>query len=222
MSQRRRDGKAHPTYLCGGNMIPIPEEEWESCARYKFLEQMDHQFKTPDGKNFLLISDSKIDEPTIQAIVNLDTVHNQVLGLRWSVMNIVFIRSITVLNDIRGVGMLGVLCAYLQRFADNSGAFICGVAKPFENDLPVINNKDQLNKYFREQAEMNESFVVSEKLKRESVTLRNKYIEYGFCGYVGAGLRFQNKFMKGNMFGYLGARDDLGEKESYFVEHLAC
>lgn len=217
MSKRR-------TYRGGNNGgKTFDREEWAGYSHAaKFFDVLGSVMKTPDGRNYALVMEDHCLGDYVAGVVQLDCIHNHALGKIWSLWNVVHIRSIVVCNHFRGIGFLGSICSLLQYAANEAGVFVCGTAKPFRHDMPIIQKPEELIKFLGDEGCVTETFRIDEKKKNDALALREKYISNGFCAFDSAGYPFLNKFWKKTGFGYLGEGTPLSGHEDYFDRHLKC
>ena len=203
---------------------PKPDfSDFENTGRYKFLEYLGVVCPTPNWQDFFWYYEDRLaGNSRVVWVINIDFMHNQQLGLKWSHDNTVHIRSLGVANDERGVGFLSCLCSLLIRVAEESGVFLYGTARPFRYDIPRIETTDQALAFIEKRDNDWWSEKENKDYKKKAASLRDAYLKNGFCRYDSSGFSCGNKFWKTNSFGYLSSNLDISGVEDYFANHLSC
>jgi hypothetical protein len=193
---------------------PVESEEYEGYPRYKFLESLrkSELFWSDDWECWYLLTDNWIDpangmERMVGAVVVLDVGHISGVSDKSLNENTVHIRSIAVADDVKGVGLLGLICSTLIRAAEDNGVFLWGVARSFECRIPSLFCMDDIQAW-RESGEYSRSFSYGaswNRAKENTKRLMRAYLSHGFRRFDLDGHRFQNKFFKDFGFGYCGS-----------------
>ena len=194
----------------------------EDCARVRFLQSLKGIWGTPNYEDFFFLMDGgMLFDGYVAAVITLDVMHNHCWGLGYSLRNTIHIRSIGVANHMRGVGFLGSICNVLLATAEEAGVFIYGTAKPFRYDVPEIRSSEEGLAFLERRNEDWESMRTNKKMKAEAMTLRQKYVSYGFQCYDSAGFPCCDRFWKRNSFGYASTLLDKEGTGDYFDRHLS-
>jgi hypothetical protein len=183
---------------------------------FKAIEFLNEYWVTPDGINFGVYEDVANH---LLGHVNLEIVENTYLGRELSEKYTLHIRQIIVCDELRGCGILGVICKRLIDAAEHAGVFIGGTARNFNASLPRISNGNEYLRY------LSKGLCAYKKRKEEvksSRSLLHTYLRYGFCRYDGAGYPMSDRRWKKLCFGYGSSKLEDLRVVNFLGSHLSC
>jgi hypothetical protein len=190
------------------------DRTYESFPRYKFLNSLGKSelFWSDDWECWYLLTDNWIDpsngkDQMVGALVMLDLDHIAGVSGKAISESTVHIRSIAVVDDVKGVGLMGLICSSLIRAAEENGVFLWGVARSFECRIPNLFCMKDIHQW-RESGDYFRSFSYGASwrtAKDNTRRLMRSYLSNGFCRFELSGHRFQNRFFRDCGFGYRGS-----------------
>lgn len=182
----------------------------------KALEKLGEWWPSPDGMNFAVYEGN---EEFLLGHVQCCITTNSYLGRELSEKYTLHIQQIIVCDDLRGCGILAVICKRLIDVAEEAGVFVGGTARNFNGCLPQIRTREGYLRFL----EMGfGGYKRRREESRASKSLLQKYVEYGFCRYDGTGYPMNDRRWKKLCFGYTSSRLEDKKVAQFLQSHLLC
>jgi len=188
----------------------------------KFLKLMQSEWKTPDYTSFFIWRDDPIDEygGFVVGCVDIDCIRNTYLPDALNREYLIHISSIGITNDFRGCGFLAYVCSRIIDWADEAGVFVYGHARGFEYPIPLMHDAEEASSWLENRHQVSPHILGMKKDFAQSRKLHQKYVEYGFKRFDGAGVRFENRKWKKLCFGHFGESCDNERVRDFAQRHL--
>jgi hypothetical protein len=192
----------------------VDKRPYEAYPRFKFLDSLMKSglFWSDDWECWYLLTNNWVEpsngkDQMVGAVVVLDIEHIVGVSEKALMESTVHIRSVAVADDVKGVGLMALVCSSLIKAAEENGVFLWGVARSFQCRIPNLFCMEDILQW-KDSGEYSRSFSygASWKMAKENTRrLMKSYRSNGFCKLDLSGHRFQNRFFRDCGFGYRGS-----------------
>ena len=156
----------------------------------------------------------------VAGVVSFDCIRNTYIPDKINREFCIHIAMIGIADDFRRCGFLSYVCSRIINWADEAGVFVYGHARGFNYPVPLMKNVDESLEWLEHRDHTLPHSLHPKKDLAQSKSLHQKYLEYGFSRYDGAGMVFGNRKWKRLCFGHLGEKCDNDWLRDFLGSHL--
>ena len=131
----------------------------------------------------------------------LDRPHLAPLTQDESILHTRHLRCISMMQDLRGVGLWSTVLTKMIQLADLHGVFLHAISYPFQMEMPPVSSSEDFLAFIQDEDEYFIPITSWKKQKKAGKDLLKKYLDAGFCRF---------RYPSGNGFIRRWARDNLG------------
>ena len=166
--------------------------------------------QTEDGPSSEVVAIARL-HLTESTILDLETMHHYCM----------YIKSVSVRPDLRGLGIFNSLMGLLIHAAEEAGIFLFGYARYFNHEFPVIKTEEEWRDWTYG-GEISSHLSSLKEDKKQAKKLYRKYLDMGFCNYSMKGIDMGNRQWKQTAFGYGSTKIEDATLKKHLEHHLKC